>query len=648
MPNDTNESSKHHEGFTLYIMAAATVLLPPLLYPVLTSYFVIYPPLRLLRDFMAASPPFLVFLALYISIPALLLRRSLSAITRFETKSSSPAVTTRAADATANFANGLLLVLLAASIVGPGLIAATALYPGLSLTSDSPFAMSYLRLSAAILAGPAAILIAAVPLFLQTTGSLERRAQGVPTTGRIFSLERKLALGFVFAPLVIVSLFGSMIFMILEMVRVEGEIAIPVVIRMVLLVGVVSLIMTIVNLRTVCRQTVGPITEITRTIRGMFESLRTGGHADLRTRLTMRTFDEVKLLGDSINEFLDSLTVTLGQVRSTATQAKAAGQRITAAVADSRAETTELIQVGDSLGVNADNLDAQVRTADHQASELRAFSEQVSLLVGEQASAMEESTASVRQMTDSLHTIAGEVEARMQKTQRLASFAEQSEETMSDSLQALKATHEKTDAMLETVRLINAISQQTDLLAMNAAIEAAHAGDAGRGFAVVATEVKKLAEEAATNAQNISGTLTEMAGGIRNSMESMESSVHAFGEIRSEIGTLHSGMRNVNERTQEMSSGTSELDVVLTRVRELTGNVRDSSGDMQHRMEEFAKLSVGLTEISQTVRSGAASMHSTVQRLGDIAHDLDRAGEENQASSTQLNENMQRFLIAEL
>ena len=648
MPKDTNRSSKRHEGLKLYIMAAATVLLPPLLYPVLTSYFVIYPPLRLLRDFMTASPPFLVFLVLYLSIPALLLRRSLGAIAQYETHNNSPALTMRAANATANFANGLLLVLLAASVVGPTLIAATALYPGLSLSSDSPFAMSYLRLTAAILAGPAAILIAAVPLFLQTVGNLERRAQGVPTTGRIFSLERKLALGFVFAPLVIVSLFGSMVFMILEMVRVEGEIAIFVVIRMVLVIGFVSLVMTIMNLRTVCRQTVGPISEITSTIRGMFESLGSGGRADLRTRLTMRTFDEVKLLGDSINDFLDSLTVTLGQVRTTAAQAETAGQRVTAAVAESRAETSELMQVGNILGANADNLDAQVRTADQQASELRAFSEQVSSLVGEQASAMEESTASVRQMTDSLHTIAREVEERMQKTQRLATYAEQSEETMRDSLMALKTTHEKTDAMLETVRLINAISQQTDLLAMNAAIEAAHAGEAGRGFAVVATEVKKLAKEVAENAQNVSGTLTEMADGIRNSMESMENSVGAFEEIRNEIGTLHSGMQNVNQRTQEMSSGTSELDIVLTRVRELSGSVRDSSGDMQHRIEEFARLSVSLTDVSQTVRSGAATMHSTVQRLGDIAQDLDNAGDENRVSSTQLNENMQRFLIGDI
>ncbi|TVR91822.1 MAG: hypothetical protein EA428_05000 [Spirochaetaceae bacterium] len=648
MPKDINRNRKHQEELKLHLMVATTVLLPPLFYPILTSYFVIYPPLRLLRDFMMASPPFLVFLVLYLSIPALLLHRSLRAITRYEASNASPVVTVRAANATANFANGLLLVLLAASLVGPALIAATAIYPSLSLTSDAPFAMSYLRLTAAILAGPAAILIAAVPLFLKTVSNLERRAQTVPTSGRIFSLERKLALGFVFAPLVIVSLFGSMVFMILEMVRVEGNIVIPVVIRMFAAIGIVSLIMTIMNLRTVCRQTVAPIAEITRTIRGMFESLGRGGRADLRPRLAMRTFDEVKLLGDSINDFLDDLTATLAQVRSSASQAETAGQRVTAAVSKSRAETGELIQVGDILGANADNLDAQVRTADQQASELRAFSEQVSLLVGEQASAMEESTASVRQMTDSLHTIADEVEARMQKTQRLATYAEQSEETMRDSLTALKTTHEKTDAMLETVRLINAISQQTDLLAMNAAIEAAHAGEAGRGFAVVATEVKKLAKEVAENAQNVSVTLTEMANGIRNSMESMEQSVHAFEEIRNEIGTLHSGMQNVNQRTQEMSSGTSELDTVLTRVRELSGSVRDSSGDMQHRMEEFAKLSVSLTDVSQTVRSGAATMHSTVQRLGDIAQDLDSAGDENRVSSTQLNENMQRFLIGEL
>lgn len=628
----------------LWLLLAMTVLLPPMLYVVLTSYFTIYSTESVLIDYMLASPPFLVFLVFYMGIPPVALSHELRHIHKFESTGNAEDHE-RAGRSVTRFANVLLAVLAAGSVVGPVIIALAPVFPAMSLTTAESSSMSGLRFSAAIIAGPASILLASIPLFLNTVGILEQRVHSISSGRKIFSIERKLLLGFVFAPLVVVALFSSLFLMMLENLRMEGDIVVPIVIRMLVVLGVLSLITTIVNLKTVHRQTVSPIQKISDKLRSMFEGLQTDGKADLRERLTAPTFDEIKLLSDRLNDFLDALSSALTQASETARGSSEATERIVASVQTSRDELKGLTEVSTELGSNADNLDSHVRQVDEQATELKRFSDEVSNVVGEQASAMEESAASVRQMSGSLRSIADAVEARREKTTELARFADHGEETMRDAVSKMHSTHEMTDAMLETVDVINTISKQTDLLSMNAAIEAAHAGESGKGFAVVAEEIRRLAEGVAENARNVSTTLGDMAKGIETSMKTMQDSVDAFGKIHNEIGELNTSMENINSTTQEMRSGTDELDQVISRVQELTRQVSDSSGDMQERMDSFAELARTLTEVSETVRTGASSVNNASGKLASVSEQLETAGNDNRKSAEALDRQLDRFLL---
>ncbi len=641
-----NEASTPNPGSPakIWLLLTATIVGPPVLYVALSQYLTIFPAMRLTVDLMFSSVPFLVFFLLYMGLPPLFLHRQLSALNRYQ-NAHDGASYDDAACAVPRFAYLFLGVLVAGSLIGPHMIVLTALYPSLSFISTDVFEISILRYVAAVLAGPATILLASIPLFLKTIGALERQVTAIQIPEEIFSLKQKLALGFVFAPLVVVSLFGSLSFMILEAVRTQSEVSIPVASRMVVVFGVVSLTMMIVNFRTVRRQTVDPIVNMKDQFYGMFRDLDAGGSADLTRRLSVQTYDEVRQLGGSLNSLFDALS---GVIRASAKSVRTSSdgaQGIMTTVDEQERGFEDLKSVSDALRSESDSLDEQVEQTDREAAELRAFSEKVDELVSEQASAMEESAASVRYMTASLQRIAGQLHSRLEKTQEIVRHSDSGEEKMRDGVQSMRSTSNMTEAMLETIDLINGISRQTDLLSMNAAIEAAHAGEAGSGFAVVAEEIRRLSEDAAENTRSVSRILQEMAERIVANVASMSESGETFLEIRTGIGELYSEMEAMNDEMQQMSAGTQELDAVITRVQDLTANVRDSSVDMNTRMQALERLAAGLGKISGTVREKSQRVQSVTDELSALTRTLSAVGRENRDASKQLGENMQRFVV---
>ncbi len=644
MPQKTypvqGSSSKNSVWFLLFLTIAG----PPVLYIALSAYLTIFPPARLVVEFMFTSYPFLLFFALYMGLPPLFLQKQLRAVARYRS-SGNAEDRDAAACAVPRFAYSLLAVLIAGSIVGPNMIVLTAIRPALSYTASEAFHVSGLRYVAALFAGPATILLAAIPLMLNTVGSLEKHMTFIGIPKEIFSLKQKLALGFVFAPLVVVSLFGSLIFMVMENLNVGGVVSIPVLIRMVFVLGGLSLAMMILNLRTVRRQTVDPIAGMTVQLNGMFRGLETGESADLTSRLYVRTYDEVKQLGGTLNSFFDALSGVLGAASGAVHTSSEGASGIVTTMNRQGERLSELRAVSDALRSSSDSLDEQVSRTDQQAGDLKEFSEQVDELVSEQASAMEESAASVRQMAGSLNRIAEQLHERLTRMQGIVKYSDEGEDQMREAVESMQATSQMTEAMLETIDVINGISKQTDLLSMNAAIEAAHAGEAGSGFAVVAEEIRRLSEDVADNTRNVARILRDVAGRITSNVESMTNSGTTFSRIRTEIGDLFSEMGDMNDQTQQMSAGTRELDAVLTRVQDLTGEVQRSSVDLSSRMQALKALANGLAGISHEVRDKSGSVQAVAAELETVTSELISIGESNQAVAEELDAHMSRFVV---
>ena len=144
---------------------------------------------------------------------------------------------------------------------------------------------------------------------------------------------------------------------------------------------------------------------------------------------------------------------------------------------------------------------------------------------------VEESTASVNEMIASLKNLDKMTNARRESASRLVETAKNGGEKLSNTVEVVRNINNSIGSISDMIKIIDGIAAQTNLLAMNAAIEAAHAGDAGRGFAVVADEIRSLAETTSNNSQEIGSIIRDVMEKIHIAAESSEDTIQAFQDI---------------------------------------------------------------------------------------------------------------------
>ena len=197
-----------------------------------------------------------------------------------------------------------------------------------------------------------------------------------------------------------------------------------------------------------------------------------------------------------------------------------------------------------------------------------------------QSDAVEESSEVTGKMVDSLKNTSDLSRQKREVIVELIDNASKGQDAMKETIQAVRDISESVDGISSAIKIISVIASNTNLLAMNAAIEAAHAGDAGRGFAVVADEIRRLSESTRDNSRNISQTLSSIITGINTTSKRSGETGGIINDISREINSFAGTMTGLIDTLSQLSSESTGITNSLTNLRDQSSAVRTDYKEM--------------------------------------------------------------------
>ena len=311
---------------------------------------------------------------------------------------------------------------------------------------------------------------------------------------------------------------------------------------------------------------------------------------------------------DEIGRMSQALDTLQHNVRQMMKQAIDAAEKITTAVAQlnesADQSATVSSQVASSMSKVADSCNEQFAEMDRTKAQIGTLEQHMSAFAGNLSQTVDAVDGTNRAAAQG----ATRVNEAVLQMQRIA-------ESVSRSAEVITVLGEESDKIGTIVDAIAAIADQTNLLALNAAIEAARAGENGRGFAVVAEEVRKLAEQSSTSADEITALITSIQEKAQNAVEVMQE-----GASQAQGGTeaVDAAGRTFKEIASMVEHVASESSAMGSRVHELeqsTHSIRDSA-------ESMNKMSRSVAAESQTVSAATQEQTAAVQQIAAASHSL--------------------------
>lgn len=346
------------------------------------------------------------------------------------------------------------------------------------------------------------------------------------------------------------------------------------------------------------------------------------GDADLTRRLEANSNDEIGQLVSGFNTFSGKMQTIVSELKGTKEDLSGYGDRLQGMVQDNSDFLSRMV---DSIKNVNGEITSQHEKVGSSVSAVGKISDAVELLrnlLQKQTEGVEQASAAVTQMIGNIGSVQTSVEKMADEFNGLQQTVGKGIEQSREVNKQIQHIEQQSKMLNEANKVISSIADQTNLLAMNAAIEAAHAGEAGRGFAVVADEIRKLSETSSAESKKIGTQLIDILGsisGVVQASELSDKSFEAMGGKIEETGTL---VQQIKGAMDEQAEGSKQISEALGYMNEATDQVRGASEGVDESQRGIIGDVTGLKQSSDLVKEHIQTMEDHIKHLEESENSL--------------------------
>ncbi|HSV56316.1 MAG TPA: methyl-accepting chemotaxis protein [Magnetospirillaceae bacterium] len=298
-----------------------------------------------------------------------------------------------------------------------------------------------------------------------------------------------------------------------------------------------------------------------------------------------------------------------------------------------------------SLGSKVGQLSKRLSAAALESREVSFAVERLAGRVADQAGAVEQSSAAIEETSSQIGAIAETARKERQAAADLADAVARGGRGIDSVVAIIGGLTGGIDEIAELSRMINQVAARTNLLAMNAAIEAAHAGEYGRGFAVVAEEIRNLAESAGTGAKKIAGTLAGFSERIRSARESNEGLRSIFGNLDRDSGRFFAAFSEISRGTEEIAAGTGQMVNAVQELRSISSENRSAFGDIGRSVAALDRIFKEAAVYFEALGRDESDMAAAFEEAAGRVESLGERGGQSERSFMDIGTELRYFAL---
>ena len=428
--------------------------------------------------------------------------------------------------------------------------------------------------------------------------------------------------------------YGGVLDEIIVDIQTIGNVFQNLIVVIIIIALFVSFILTMIITSSIAK----PILKVADTVKVVAEG-------DLTKSIDVKTKDEVGDLARDFNFTIDKIKMLVFGIKKESDVLAEIGTNLANDMTETAAAMNEIAANIQSAKTRMVSQSASVTETNATMEQITANIDKLNGHVERQTSNVAQSSSAIEQMLANIQSVTHTLVKNGENVEKLTEASELGRTGLSEVATDIQEIARESEGLLEINAVMENIASQTNLLSMNAAIEAAHAGESGKGFAVVADEIRKLAVNSSEQSKTISDVLKKIKASIDKITQSTDNVLKRFEAIDSNVRTVAEQEENIRNAMEEQGHGSKQILEAVGLLNEITQQVKGGSEEMLEGAKEVMSETENLEKSTQEITGGMDEMVTGVEQVNAAVNNINNLTVRNRESAALLTKEVQKFKI---